>query len=691
MKVNLGCGNSYLDGWVNVDANPNVRADVYMEAFEFVRAHGAEVDELYMGHFLEHLMPASAVALLSLIADEVPEGARVSAVVPDMRAIFAAYDAGEISNVELNERYVYSYEQPSHHVWCHDADSLAAAFERAGYTDVQQIDPLTWDPVFWKVGPESRWQCGVSAHAPTKAADRPLVPDSDAETPGELQVSTDEVLLHRIRKLRAEVDALRSRNASPAEPDEAAAEPPVPLPAPADTLTPREGEPSLFDRLPPSLAPTARKLLPAGSPQRRLARFGVETARIGRQYADRLRYEWIRTGLRKPDVPTYERWRREHDVTHADLAHQRQLSGTAVDPVAVHVIVTHRGGTTGLVRTLRALARQSWAHWTATVIGDPSGADVVARSGERRASFRAAPPDAGTDATNAVLAEIAPRDFVMFIESGDLLAPDCAFEIADHATRDPIVDLVSWDDDLVDPRGRRSEPRFRPSWSPEVLLGANYLGASFALRNCRIQAVAGAPRDFGDADGWELLFRCDLGADRTRRVSRVLLHATRRPEPSPAASVAAVRRHLERRAESAAVTFERGTVRVRWQVEDWPHVTVVIPTRHNRALIGACLRDLARTDYPSFDVVVVDNGERTDDNEQWYVREFPSLDLTVAWWDEPFNYSAVNNAGAALARGDVLVFLNDDTEMPDPEWMREMVALGAAPRHRCGRRAAHRH
>ena len=354
MKVNLGCGNSYLDRWVNVDASPNVRADVYMEAFEFVRAHGAEVDELYMGHFLEHLMPASVVALLALIADEVPEGARVSAVVPDMRAIFAAYDAGEISNVELNERYVYSYEQPSHHVWCHDADSLAAAFERAGYTDVHQIDPLTWEPVFWKEGPESRWQCGVSAHAPIKAADRPLAPDEDVEASGGLPVSTDEVLLNRIRKLRAEVDVLRSRNAAPAEPIEPEPEPSVARPAPADALMPREDEPSLFDRLPRSLAPTARKLLPVGSPQRRLARFGVETTRIGRQYADRLRYEWIRTGLSKPDVPTYERWHREHDITRPELAHQRRLSATAANPVAVHVIVTHRGDATGLERTLRA-------------------------------------------------------------------------------------------------------------------------------------------------------------------------------------------------------------------------------------------------------------------------------------------------------------------------------------------------
>ena len=77
MKVNLGSGNSYIEGWVNVDSNPDVRADVYMEAFEFIKMQGSEIEELYMGHFLEHLMPASAAALLALVADELPEGASV--------------------------------------------------------------------------------------------------------------------------------------------------------------------------------------------------------------------------------------------------------------------------------------------------------------------------------------------------------------------------------------------------------------------------------------------------------------------------------------------------------------------------------------------------------------------------------------------------------------------------------------
>ena len=83
MKVNLGCGNAYLEGWVNVDADPDVRADVYSDAFEFVREHGSECNEIYMGHFLEHLMPGAARDLLALMAVRLAPGTVISAVSAD--------------------------------------------------------------------------------------------------------------------------------------------------------------------------------------------------------------------------------------------------------------------------------------------------------------------------------------------------------------------------------------------------------------------------------------------------------------------------------------------------------------------------------------------------------------------------------------------------------------------------------
>ena len=55
MRVNLGCGQVYMEGWTNVDASRDVKADIYMEAADFLRQYADEIDEVYMGHVLEHV------------------------------------------------------------------------------------------------------------------------------------------------------------------------------------------------------------------------------------------------------------------------------------------------------------------------------------------------------------------------------------------------------------------------------------------------------------------------------------------------------------------------------------------------------------------------------------------------------------------------------------------------------------
>jgi GT2 family glycosyltransferase/glycosyltransferase involved in cell wall biosynthesis len=278
---------------------------------------------------------------------------------------------------------------------------------------------------------------------------------------------------------------------------------------------------------------------------------------------------------------------------------------------------------------------------------------------------------------NGVATGHPDRDFVLCLDAGDRLAPDCLFHVATAAWRDPLVDLVYWDDDRIEPMGFRHDPRFRPEWSPETLLGANYLGRSFALRARRLVVAGGLGE--GDGAAWDLLLRSDLDATRVVRVPRVLEHlAGPRREPSPADAVNIVTQHLERKQLPARATFEGSTVRVQWEAP-LPHVTVVIPTRHNRPMLERCLPSLARTDYPSFDVVVMDNGEQSGARDAWYRETFTGLDLRVEWWDRPFNYSAVNNTAARDARGEVLVFLNDDTELPDPGWLRELVGWATRP------------
>jgi GT2 family glycosyltransferase len=416
----------------------------------------------------------------------------------------------------------------------------------------------------------------------------------------------------------------------------------------------------------------AGRYLPAGSPRREVAAVGVRAARDLRDHLAELRDTWGR--VRPRAARSYAAWLAEHRATPDDLAAQRRVVSDpdrAPGVGVAFVVVADPLHDSGLAQTLRSLQLQTDPRWTAVVVGGGqlAGADPRVTS------------VSGDDPWSAV-AEGDPTDLVVLLEAGDLCEPDLAFRIAAAAWERPMAVVVHWDDDLTGADGLVDEPRFRPSWSPEILLSANYLGRSVAIRRDRIGVLAASAED-GDARWWDALLALDLGPEEVLRVPHVLVHLTRRPDPL-AGGAALVARHVHRRGDGpdrAEVTDEVGAVRVRYVPEHWPSVAVLIPTRHNRPLVEGCLRSLAATEYPSMRVRIIDNGERTTANEAWYAALTAELglDLEVVWWTEPFNYSQVNNALAAQVDDEVLVFLNDDTVAVDPGWLQELAGWAVRP------------
>jgi len=208
-----------------------------------------------------------------------------------------------------------------------------------------------------------------------------------------------------------------------------------------------------------------------------------------------------------------------------------------------------------------------------------------------------------------------------------------------------------------------------------MLLGGNYIGRAFAIRSSLLRTLSGIQLD--DRGIWQLLLSAELSDATAGNISKVLLS-----EHQQASTIATiddakmVESCLTTRGESARCTVAGGAVRVFFEPAEWPSVSIVVPTKHARSNLDRLLPGLIGTDYPHFDVVIMDNGGRTDDNERWYARWQESLQLNVLWWaEQPFNYSRVNNRGVAATSGDVVVLLNDDTEIVERGWLREMVGL----------------
>ena len=177
--------------------------------------------------------------------------------------------------------------------------------------------------------------------------------------------------------------------------------------------------------------------------------------------------------------------------------------------------------------------------------------------------------------------------------------------------------------------------------------------------------------------------------DRIRHIPAVLYHWRQSAEAASfsetlhdrcvSAARRAIRDHLDRRGYPDATIAPAPLIpffsHVTYAVpEPAPLVSAIIPTRDRADLLRrTCDGILHETDYASVEVIVVDNGSQ----------EAPALALLQSLAEDPrvkiisypgpFNYSAMNNAAARIARGEVIALLNNDLEVIDPGWLREMV------------------
>jgi GT2 family glycosyltransferase/glycosyltransferase involved in cell wall biosynthesis len=276
------------------------------------------------------------------------------------------------------------------------------------------------------------------------------------------------------------------------------------------------------------------------------------------------------------------------------------------------------------------------------------------------------------DALAAIAGEDGSRPVVV-LRPGDAIRPDLVARLQDAFWEAPGLRLVYWDEASSE---GGDGIRIRPGWSPDLLTSANYLGRAFALR---AGCWASFRPELGDDAWWDVLLSASLDDVGVRRLPRVAMVSPRAHQPVGRSAEEVVGAEMVRRGWPARPGAGAHAVWLEWDLPEWPKVTIVVPSRHNRPLLEVLLPSLARTDYPDFEVVVVDNSAKSGVKSQWYASWAEHFPIEVLWWESDFNYSAVNNAGAALGAGEVLVFLNDDTEVTSAGWLRQLVGWATRP------------
>ena len=285
-------------------------------------------------------------------------------------------------------------------------------------------------------------------------------------------------------------------------------------------------------------------------------------------------------------------------------------------------------------------------------------------------------------ATNAGIAAARGR-WIAFIDHDDVFVSGAIAVIADAILRHPDAIFFYTDEIIVDDVLKPTGCFCKPAYDSVMLSGANYINHFSVFRADRLAALGNLREDREGSQDYDLLLRYLAGATRDTVVHVPFpAYLWRRGEHSYSAanfdrSIASARRALVEtygsRATSIDPALRPGLHRVRLAAPHQPKVSVVIPNRDSLALIERVVHDLMeRTTTSPLEIIIVDNGT-SDPRVLDFYREVAGAVVRVDIVPEAFNFARMCNRGAGLARGDAILFLNNDLEVVEPDWLGEMV------------------
>lgn len=401
-------------------------------------------------------------------------------------------------------------------------------------------------------------------------------------------------------------------------------------------------------------------------------------------------------------VGNYRAWVRLYDrLTPADRdAIRAHLAQFRQQPFFSVLLPVYNPNPKWLERAIESVRGQLYSNWELCVVDDASTDPRVwkliegyaARDSRIKILKRA--ENGHICATSNDALRMATGEFVALLDHDDELAPTALYFAALELNRDPQLQLLYSDEDKLDRQGHRCDPYFKPDWNPDLFTSQNYVSHLSIYRSDLARAVGGFRIGLEGSQDYDLTLRCveRIEASQIRHIPRVLYHwriaeqstatfAAAKPYAHEAA-IRAMQEHLDRCGISATAGPDYGDyLRVKYsRPDDAPLVSLVIPTRDRASFLRPCLASIfAKTEYPNYEVVVVDN-DSSEDETLDYLASFQANErVRICRMPGAFNYSKLNNFGVMQARGSLIALLNNDLEVMNRSWLDEMVSHGLRP------------
>lgn len=290
--------------------------------------------------------------------------------------------------------------------------------------------------------------------------------------------------------------------------------------------------------------------------------------------------------------------------------------------------------------------------------------------------------------TNAAL-EIVTGDYIAFADHDDLLAPNALYECVYELNRDKDIDIIYTDEDKIDMLGNEHfMPHFKPDFNIDMLRSINYICHLFVVKNDIVKKVGMLNPEFDGAQDYDFVLRCIETTSKIKHIPMILYHwrahkdsTAENPESKEyafRAGMRAIAAHYERVGIKATVekTGLEGLYRSKYILQSEPLISIIIPNKDHIDDLDKCIKSIEnRSSYRNYEFIIVENNSTDEKTFEYYkkLEEQCSRAKVVYWAKQGFNYPAINNYGVEHAKGEYILFLNNDTEIVNEDCIEELL------------------
>ena len=282
--------------------------------------------------------------------------------------------------------------------------------------------------------------------------------------------------------------------------------------------------------------------------------------------------------------------------------------------------------------------------------------------------------------------KLASGEFIGFLDNDDEISPDALFEVVKQLNIDPSLEFIYSDEDKLELNGIRSQPYFKSDFNLDLFLSNNYICHFSVIKKEIGDKINWFRKGYEGSQDYDLFLRAVEQTNKIYHIPKVLYHWRKIPGSTAVvysdksyaneSSLNALSDYIKRNKLSATVEngLWPGAFRIKYNIKENNFVSILIPFKDEINFLKDCVSSiLQKTVYSNYEIILINNNSKQKETLEYLNKLDNKEKIRILNFEEPFNFSKINNWAAKRAKGNILLFLNNDTVVINKDWLANMV------------------